>query len=102
MADRNDLSGPYEEHLDLSTMSKEFLIGLLGVWSNSYASLNKGLFGALLKRMPIEEAAEVIVVDLQKLDQELAGVILEVTDFAVEGPIKAVQIRFFDLIFRHG
>ena len=61
MADRNDLSGPYEEHLDLSTMSKEFLIGLLGVWSNSYASLNKGLFGALLKRMPIEEAAEVIV-----------------------------------------
>lgn len=42
-------------------MSKEFLIGLLGIWSKSYASINKGLFGALLKRMSLEEAADVIV-----------------------------------------
>lgn len=61
MADRKDLTGPYREHIDLTEMSKDFLIGLLGVWSNSYASINKGLFGALLKRMSVEEAAEVIV-----------------------------------------
>ncbi|MDY0067885.1 MAG: hypothetical protein RBS02_16045 [Steroidobacteraceae bacterium] len=61
MADKNDLTGPYQEHVDLHDMSKEFLVGLLGIWSNSYASINKGLFGALLKRMPIEEAAQVIV-----------------------------------------
>ena len=55
------MTGPYQEHVDLNDMSKEFLVGLLGIWSNSYASINKGLFGALLKRMSIGEAAEVIV-----------------------------------------
>jgi hypothetical protein len=61
MADRSDLSGPYEEELDLTTMSKEWLIELIKIWQNQYSSLNKGLFGALLTRMPIGEAAQVVV-----------------------------------------
>ncbi len=81
MADLNDLKGPYQDKLDLKNMSKDWLIGLLNVWHHQYGSLMKGLFTALLTRMPPEEAAKIVVeavspmmADNQELIVKLAGI----------------------------
>lgn len=62
MADRNDLRGPYQDHIDLTQMSKEWLIQLLNVWQVWFAQINAGLFQSLLaKGMSMEEVTDVVV-----------------------------------------
>ncbi|MBM4462707.1 MAG: hypothetical protein FJ012_05135 [Chloroflexi bacterium] len=108
MADRNDLRGPYELEVDLTTMSKEWLIKLLVIWHRQYASLNAGLFGALLKRMPIDEAKDVVVetftpmyTDNMPLLTKLAGIkprtfldLLTVSRLSLDGNLTGKHGRF--------
>lgn len=108
MADRNDLSGPYAEELDLTTMSKEWLIKLLEIWQKQYGSLNKGLFAALLKRMPIDEAKDIVIetftpmyTDNMPLLTELAGIepktfldILTVSRLSIDGDLTGKAAGF--------
>jgi len=61
MKERNDLSGAYEDTINLQEMSKEFLIKLLGEWQEQYRVLNEGLYEAALKRVPMEQFNEILI-----------------------------------------